>query len=162
MNHLYKGTDYVSFTRDKYYVLQTSDTKHVDILLQLVVDGDKLSNNYKVRPYNDMAFSYNGKFNSNSDNSKIREMEEVVKGSIKNISKYIKEIRFDLFKINRRVIKTLKELADDPKFSNFVYYNFRRDDKQSNAKRLIKEANIKNGDLIQFVAERLAFVFDRV
>ena len=151
-NYLYKGNDYISFTRDKYFVVATETIKNSAILFQLVIDGDKLSDNYKVRPYNDFAFTnYNY-------NSKLLEKEEVVKGPIKNISKYIKEIHFDLFGIDDKIANDLNELANDPaiKSSNVVYYTFMRN-KTDKLKRLIKEANIKNGDPIQLVAERLSY-----
>ena len=151
-NYLYKGNDYISFTRDKYFVVATETIKNSAILFQLVIDGDKLSDNYKVRPYNDFAFTnYNY-------NPKLLEKEEVVKGPIKNISNYIKEIHFDLFGIDDKIANDLKELANDPtiKSSNVVYYNFMRN-KTDKLKRLIKEANIKNGDPIKLVAERLSY-----
>ena len=153
INYLYNGSDYVSFTRDKYFVVDTDTINNSSILFQLVVDGNKLSDNYKVRPYNDFAFTDY----STTTNPKLLEKEEVVKGPIKNISNYIKEIHFDLFAINDRVIDNLKTLADNPaiKSSNIVYYNFIMKNKSVKLKRLIKESGIKNGDQIQLVAERL-------
>ena len=158
MNFLYKDNNYVSFTRDKYFVVQTDTIKSSAILFQLVIDGDLLSENYKVRPYNDFVYSQYGTYYPYDDNPKLREKEEVVKGPIKNISNYIKEIHFDLFGIDNKIANDLKELADDPavKSSNITYYNFMRN-KTNKLKRLLKEANIKDGDPIQLVAERLSY-----
>lgn len=123
-NYAYGGDDFVSFTRDKGFVLESRDDDVV--LVQLVVDGDKLSENYKVRPYNDFAFGPDGEMKD--DDFRRREMEECVKGPIKNISKYIKEIRFDIaaqhdltqepdINVLKRKKKTLKD---------FVYHKFIR------------------------------------
>lgn len=92
-NYVYGGDNYVSFTRDKSFVLDSRDDDI--ILVQIVVDGDKLSEHYKVRPYNDFAFTKDG-IRRTWDNPKNREMEECVKGPIKNLSKYVKEVRFDI------------------------------------------------------------------
>ena len=94
-NFLYGGANYVSFTRDKKFVLDTRDDDI--ILVQIVVDGDKLSENYKIGPYNDFAFG--GSHNTvkkKKDDFRKREMEECVKGPIKNLSKYVIEVRFDI------------------------------------------------------------------
>lgn len=117
-NFAYGGDDFVSFTRDKGFVLESRDDDTV--LVQLVVDGDKLSENYKVRPYNDFAFGEDGE--AKEDDFRKREMEECVRGPIKNISKYIKEVRFDIaaqhdltqesdIGILKRKKKTLKDLV---------------------------------------------------
>ena len=117
-NHLYNSNNYISFTRDKRFVVTTYKTTSADILIQLVIDGDKLSENYKITPYNDFAYSYDY---MNKDNPKNREKEEVVKGPIKNISKYIKQVNI-IFSIGyniehcERLLNVLephrKELSD--------------------------------------------------
>lgn len=109
-NWLYAGNDYVSFTRDKNFVIDSNATFSADILLQLVIDGNKLSNNYKIRPYNDFAYDYHGNKINDKDAFKQSEKEEVVKGPIKNISKYIKEIYFDFKYLDNGTIKQLKIL----------------------------------------------------
>lgn len=94
-NFLYGGANYVSFTRDKKFVLDTRDGDI--ILVQIVVDGDKLSENYKIGPYNDFAFGgTHGAVKKKKDDFRKREMEECVKGPIKNLSKYVIEVRFDI------------------------------------------------------------------
>lgn len=123
-NFAYGGNDFVSFTRDKSFVLESRDEEVV--LVQLVVDGDLLSERYKVRPYNDFAFGDDGQ--KKPDDFRKREMEECVKGPIKNISKYIKEVRFD--------IAACHEVTQEPdvallkkkkaKLKDLVYHRFIR------------------------------------
>ena len=72
----------ISFTRSKMlnsYVGDKSGT-----IFKLIIDGDKLSNTYKIQPY---------QYWSNTG-VKLEEFEEAVKGPIKNISKYITGIIF--------------------------------------------------------------------
>lgn len=140
-NKLYKGRDYVSFTRDQHFVVEI-DSKH-NILIQLVIDGDKLSEHYKIGPYNYYAFplsnrdiySDQDKFgdlaSSEEDNEdsfiyddpKNRQQEEVVKGPIKNLSKYIKEIRFCFTgEIDSDTINFLEKCKSQ--LSNCIYVPF--------------------------------------
>ncbi len=121
-NHIYGSSDYVSFTRDKYFVVGTQSVQKSKVLVQLVVDGDKLSEHYKIGPYNDMAFSPEGELVDNVD-TKDREQEEVVKGPIKNISKYIKEIRVDVFDMDNSALTKIRrsKLADNPKATYFHF-----------------------------------------
>ena len=122
-NFAYGGDYYVSFTRDKSFVVESRDDE--TILIQLVVDGDKLSENYKVRPYNDFAFGEDGE--RKHDDFRKREMEECVKGPIKNISKYIKEVRFDIAsmhdltqELNLNTLKRKKKLLKDIVYHKFI------------------------------------------
>lgn len=121
-NWVYGSNDYVSFTRNKGYVLDTIDENIV--LIQLVVDGDKLSEHYKIGPYNDFAFGKSGM--KMYDDPTRREAEETVRGPIVNISKYIKEVRFDIAASHNLteeqdlvLLKRKKKLL-----SNIVYYKF--------------------------------------
>ena len=156
INHLYGGTDYVSFTRDKYFVVQTKTIRESNILVRLVIDGDLLSEHFKIGPYNDFVYSQFGTYTPNLDNSKIREMEEVVKGPIKNISKYIKEVQFDIKNLNSDIINELSELSRKRAMKNVetVYCNFITN-KTSDTKRLIKAANIQNGTPLKQIAPLL-------
>lgn len=124
-NYLYGGNNYVSFTRDQRFVIDTRDEEYSFVFIQLVVDGNKLSENYKVAPYNDFAYTKGGKLKDNEDPTR-REMEECVKGPIKNISKYIKEVRFDILATheltNEPDILTLNKKRKSLK--NLVYYKF--------------------------------------
>ena len=77
----------VSLTRDKLGDIGGvggTGTKTV----RISIDGDKLSNKYKIIPYN--YYSNYPDFKDSSD-----EMEEIVQGDIKNIKNYIIEIRVD-------------------------------------------------------------------
>ena len=146
-NYLYGGNNYVSFTRNRNYILNTSLNLDSPILLRLVIDGDKLSENYSIKPYNDLAFD-----DESSDNPESREQEEVVKGPIKNISKYIKEIQFDFPYLDEYSLDEIKSLAKKLKSSNVIYTKFIRDSNQQR-KRLL--SNIHDGDSIDSVVPKL-------
>lgn len=135
-NALYHGSDWVSFTRNQYFI-PTDGLFHLtsqNILFQIVVDGDTLSENHKIGPYNDWYFQ-------GDDNSIYREAEESVKGPIKNFSRYIKEIRFDFYN-ECTSDKTLQLVSDlDP---DLVYFNFIPE--QSNkVKVILDKAKVTDG-----------------
>lgn len=135
-NHLYHGDEFVSFTRDQYMI--PNDGLHYltsqNILFQIVVDGNKLSENYKIGPYNDMPF--NG-----YDFPVDREKEEAVKGPIKNASKYIKEIRFDFYNecVSDETLTIVSDLDPD-----LVYFNFIRK-RNNEVNFILEDANVTNG-----------------
>lgn len=127
-NYLYGGDNYVSFTRDKKFVLDTRDEDI--ILIQIVVDGDKLSEKYKIGPYNDFAFGGSkGAVKKKKDDFRKREMEECVKGPIKNLSKYVKEVRFDISAAENLTSERELELLRRKRksLSHLVYNKFLRD-----------------------------------
>lgn len=75
----------VSLTRDKLGDIGGvggTGTKNV----RISIDGDKLSNRYKITPYN-----YYSNYPDHKESSD--EMEEIVQGDIKNITDYIIEVR---------------------------------------------------------------------
>ena len=86
-NELLKTNQQVCFTRDPLFVVPTDTVSYGNILFQFVVDGDKLSERYKVTPFN---------FTGSSSNQRYREKEEDVIGPIKNFKSYVKEVRFDI------------------------------------------------------------------
>lgn len=141
INYLYGGTNYVSFTRDKYFVVGTDTVEMSSVLIQLVIDGNKLSERYKIGPYNDFTYdTETGEFDPTEDNFKHREKEEVVRGPIKNISRYIKEIRID----SRRSVGGTEAVLlekNKNKLKNCVYYNFIK-----NSTHLKALDVLKNGD----------------
>ena len=86
-NELLKTNQQVCFTRDPLFVVPTDTVSYGNILFQFVVDGDKLSERYKVTPFN---------YTGSADNQRYREKEEDVIGPIKNFKSYVKEVRFDI------------------------------------------------------------------
>ena len=97
-NFILGRNDAVSFTRDKSFVVHTRRNSGACMLIRFAVNGDKLSDKYKVTPYNDFAFGPDGSKVSYSH--KDVEKEEVVAGSIKKFSSYVEEVQFCLnFKI---------------------------------------------------------------
>lgn len=78
----------VSLTRDKNFHKRT---RIIPAECCIVIDGNKLSNNYKIKPYQWNAAHFSG--NPASQAGKIEDqMEEEVQSSINHIGKYILEI----------------------------------------------------------------------
>ena len=75
----------VSFTRDKQF--HGWKNRHYPMEVCIVVDGDKLSNNYKLFPYNDF---FDGKDKPNK--KEADEMETRTNKDVNNVIKYIKRI----------------------------------------------------------------------
>lgn len=142
-NWLYGGNSCVSFTRDKQFVVETDEVHDADILVQLVIDGDKLSEKYKIGPYNDLVYDLEGNYVDDSRVIKYREKEEVVLGPIKNVSKYIKNIYIDAKDVSEESLADLEDLVDLN--SNIVYYKFIRN-KNSALSNFIKLAGLANDD----------------
>jgi hypothetical protein len=93
----------VSFTRSKSYEMDPTYVK-------LVIDGDKLSNNYKVVPY------------SHFGGRKFDEMEEKVYSNINNLDKYIIRVIFPSLLQNKpHTDSTLKEVVSLLKEKNIPY-----------------------------------------
>lgn len=81
----------ISFTRSKnksqFLIAQEGQCA-------LIIDGDKLSNNYKINPHHDINPHFYG--NDEFDEEQYDEMEERVCGKdIKNLSNYIIKVIFD-------------------------------------------------------------------
>ena len=92
-------TNVVSFTRNKGYVLETWRDSVYPIVFQFEVDGNLVSENHKVFPYNDFHYDYDGEpVPEDLEAVKARESEEVVKGALKHFSTYIKKVYFDVTK----------------------------------------------------------------
>lgn len=154
-NYLYGGNNYISFTRDKNYVVGHLYDKP-QAFIRLVVDGDKLSNNYKIGPYNDGHWDsmdedpYTGEapiVDDDEDVIKWRESEEAVKGPIKDISKYLKGVQIDVNMLDQSLLRKLRSLLRNDKFNryNVVYCNFRKN-KSNTLKNAIKRSGLKDGD----------------
>ena len=89
------GRDNISFTRDKNFL--SSERLIEGTQCCLVIDGDKLSNDYKIKPYSDQQF-----LKGNEEGYSL-ESEEIVKEDISPIIPYIIEIR--IFKDQVRLIR---------------------------------------------------------
>lgn len=88
------GKEEISLTRNKNF--HKSSRSIMGVGTRIVLDGDKLSEKYKIRPYNDSQFSKKGKtYSSGREIPDSFESEEVVMGPIKDIDEYV--ISYDVF-----------------------------------------------------------------
>ena len=140
-------TDVISFTRDKSFVVSTKKINNAIVLFDFEIDGDLVSNNKKVVPYNDFAYNSNGTFNSSSafENPDELEHEEVVVGQLKPFSSFVTSVRFSvniqrklsyiIFDVNKyledvstylskfdKIEYDFKLYSDDAKLSNIIHY----------------------------------------
>lgn len=106
-NPLVGSRDIISFTRNQRFTVPTSTVYDNSILFQFKVDGDSLSDKYKIIPYSDIRYT-KGEPVRNED-------EEVVVGTITNFKSYIKSVRFD--------VKTLDLLSQKTARSFIVKLN---------------------------------------
>lgn len=82
--------DGVSLTRNKNFLVNT--TLFSPVVFRITLDGDKISDNYKVRPYD---FYADIPMEDRIENKKTKlfdEMEEVVLGKINNLDRYLKNV----------------------------------------------------------------------
>jgi len=88
----------ISFTRNQNfdYVIRGIGSS---LECRLEIDGDKLSNNYKIKPYNEQGFTIN--------DPKKFEQEEIVKENISPIIPYI--IKITLYKDVNNFAQTIKD-----------------------------------------------------
>ena len=106
-NALLNTYDAISFTRDSLFVVPTWTVDDADILFQFVVDGERLSEHYKVTPYQALDWTKNISTRS--------EKEEVVIGPIKNFKSYIKEVHFDIKSPSRTTLLKQKDSLEKVK-----------------------------------------------
>ena len=71
----------VSFTRDKNF---HKTERSVGTEIRFTIDGDKLSDKYKINPYHDKYLDF--------EDYDRDEKEEIIKGEVKDIMKYVKSI----------------------------------------------------------------------
>lgn len=103
-NDIYANNGYVSFTRNKDYAKQFGGVNP-----KLIIDGDKLSNNYKVYPH------------ANLNNHKD-EFETRVDGTIRNTKKYLLGIMISKqFKTNKG-LQSMLEIAGFSSYSDMIEY----------------------------------------
>lgn len=95
-------TSVVSLTRDPNFT-------YMDLPVTFVLDADKLSSNYKIVPFDYMNFEPEGK--ANPERKGDFEYEETVDRDIKNLDRYITEIRFNpsIDKIRNAPLNTKEE-----------------------------------------------------
>lgn len=84
LNKKFLRYDVVSFTRNKQFICWTRSLN--DFLFRIKVDGNKLSERYKITPYNDFFDVKNAPIKT--------QFEECVIGSINNFSDYIISVEF--------------------------------------------------------------------
>jgi hypothetical protein len=94
-NYILNSNQVVSFTRDRNYVVNTGRNRISPFLFRFSVNGDKLSEKYKLSPYNDLAFKSGGKEKSNFDFKEL-EKEEVLLGEVRNFSKYVIQVEYSV------------------------------------------------------------------
>lgn len=94
-NYILNSNQIVSFTRDRNYVVNTGRNRISPFLFRFSVNGDKLSENYKLSPYNDLSFKSGGKEKSNFDFKEL-EKEEVLLGEVRNFSKYVIKVEYSV------------------------------------------------------------------
>jgi hypothetical protein len=81
----------ISFTRNKNYLNEPGSYGKGFSLIRLSIDGDKLSQNYKISPFHNYE-----KFNKKSDEYEEKIFRKDLKnGKINNIKNYITEITID-------------------------------------------------------------------
>lgn len=156
INHLYKGNNFVSFTRDQFFAVNTKVIRRADVLVQLVIDGNKLSEKYKVAPYNDFAYDLKGDLvNMDKGVEDQREKEEVAPGPIKNISKYITEYRVDFRDLTDATFKDLESSGLIEK--DAIYFPFAKNVYRSNdtIHDFIKKKGISLGEPLEFIMDDL-------
>jgi len=79
--------DWVSFTRNKNFNKIDRNLPGGDISCILVINGDNLSNNYKIEPFHDQKFFRERDFGTDK-----MESEERIKSPISSIKSYIENI----------------------------------------------------------------------
>lgn len=127
-NRLTKSRNTISFTRNPNFRLNT--LRSYNITVRFTVDGNKLSNNYKIIPYSAYGVSsphFKSDYISEEPDYDSDEMEEIVVGKIKNFHKYILSIKISVKDQNF----TKEDLLEDNGFQillNYITkYNIPRD-----------------------------------
>ena len=149
-NGLYGGSDYISFSRDKNFVVLTKDTFESEVLIQLVIDGNKLSNNKSIKPYNDLAFH-----DDTEDGADARESEEVVKSPIKGISNFVLDTNVFISKVSDEVLDSLEDLLVKKPDIKFVYISKPRYQDTLDLQKFLSGNQIKSGTLLRDMIDTL-------
>ena len=80
------NSGYISFTRNKNFVKISRFLSGGSVDCALIINGDKLSNNYKIEPYHDQEYFRESEKDFGSEEM---ESEEQIKGDISPIKPYI-------------------------------------------------------------------------
>lgn len=117
----------ISFTRDKNFHTKPGQIFYENKRsVRITVDGDLLSNNYRIRSYSSKTSSYD--IPKDIKNLQRMESEEIVQGSIKNAKKYILGIEIfwedfleDYFRNNLQGhIDTIDSLKDMDQYERYL------------------------------------------
>lgn len=119
------GRPYISFTRDKNFHKSARFGLSGNTDCVIIVDGNKLSNSYKIEPYQYHFRDYDGISSSSKDES-----EETVNRSILNLKKYIIDVKCFLskddfeYKVNfeRGFEQSLYRHLPDTEYKTFINY----------------------------------------
>ena len=129
--------DFVSFTRNKNYLNEPGSKGKSFQLVRLTIDGDKLSNHYKISPKHNIHRSISKTPHGTGSYNKD-EFEEVCFKPIKNIKDYIISIDIDKTALiryftfgyittNTDDIKNMFEKAEKKGFKDFVEFKLKLD-----------------------------------
>ena len=128
------GSDKVSLTRSKNQDFTLAQGRSV-----IVLDGDKLSNNYKITPYHDIEWNYDIQDIEPEDRDKKippidrfqrdffeDEQEETINGPITNLNKYIIKVIIyvdnkDEYQNNPELLQDINQLINLLKEKNIPY-----------------------------------------
>lgn len=121
---------YISFTRNPNLLFYEKSRgfnggiENMYLPIRIVIDGDKLSNNYKIEPYNHFNIKEIGNENGQYDYNKYslpnyNENEERVKGDITNIRDYI--IKVDINSKSKKDSKMALEIKKILEKNNIPY-----------------------------------------
>lgn len=116
----------ISFTRNKNF--QNSPRQIMGTECRLVIDGDKLSNNYKITPIQEKSFIKNSPISRKETESEERIDFGNKPGEIKDLDKYV--INYDLFldKMGPHLIpifRFIQKVIKDKGLENKVRYFFK-------------------------------------
>ena len=155
-NRLTKNTNVISFTRNPKFRLNT--LRSYDVTLRFTVDGDKLSNNYKIMPYSDYGvsspyFKSDGERDYDSD-----EMEEIVVGPIKNFHKYVLNILVSVKNPNI----TREDLLDESGFKALLDYVTKYNIPRNNVNVSLHGNTYKLNELLVPNIDDLDSILDRI
>lgn len=131
-NKLLNRSDVISFSRDKYYMVKTIKnlSSGSKVFLQICVDGELLSENKKIIPYNDLVKT-GGK----------GEAEECVIAPIKKFKRFITAIHFDFYKYELTSNDAMLIRKALNYYKNITYFHF-------NKKLGVNPFNLEEGDSI--------------